>query len=139
MEFPPRALIIQRVLAVLLLAAALAAAFVERSSPLSSRVRDGKPWPFWLSVREPGGSAVPAVHLGVYDPVRRSLVLIHIPEQTKIQGKLTLGKAYANALRAVDDEAAATRAVEDLSREKLASLSLEPLAWDAAGFDSEPG
>lgn len=133
MEFPPRALIIQRALAVFLLAAALGAAVVERSSPLSARVREGKPWPFWLAVREPGGSAVPEIHLGVYDPVRRSLVLIHVPEQTKIQGKLTLAKAYANALRAVDDEAAATRAVEDLSQEKLAALSLEPLAWDVAG------
>lgn len=133
MEFPPRALAIQRALAIFLLAAALAASVVERSSRLSSRVRAGKPWPFWLAVREPGGSALPAVHLGVYDPVRRSLVLIHVPEQTKIQGKLTLAKAYANALRAVDDETAATRAVEDLSQEKLAALALEPLAWDTAG------
>jgi hypothetical protein len=133
MEFPRAALSAQRVLAALLLAASLGAAVVEGYSPLSSRIRAGKPWPFWLAVREPGGSAVPSVHLGVYDPVRRSLVLIRIAAQTRLQGKQTMARLYTDALRAVDDEAAATRAIEDLASAKLAALSLEPMDWATAG------
>ena len=133
MEFPRTALTIQRALASLLLTAALGAAFVERSSPLSVRIREGKPWPFWLSVREPGGSAVPVIHLGVYDPLRRSLALIRIPEQTHLQGKQTLARLYTDALRAVNDETSATRAIEDLAQVKLAALSLEPMSWEIVG------
>lgn len=133
MEFPRSALNAQRVLAVFLLAASLGAAYVELSSPLSAHIRSGRPWPFWLAVRVPGRAAPPALHFGVYDPVRRSLVLIHVPETTKLQGKLTAARAYVDALRATDDERAAARAVEDLAQAKITSLSLEPVDWPAAG------
>ena len=133
MEFPRTVLIFQRALALLFLVAAVGAAVVERTSPLSACLREGRPWPFWLAVREPGRLAAPALHLGVYDTLRRRLVLIRIPEHTRLQGRLTVGRAYADALSAVDDESSATRAVEDLTQAKLTSLSLEPLAWDAVG------
>jgi hypothetical protein len=133
MEFPRAALNVQRGLALALLAAVLGVAVVERASPLASRVRAGAPWPFWLAVREPGRAAPPSFHLGVYHPVRRVLVLIHVPETAKLQGKLTAARAYADALRATDDAAAAARAVEDLAQIKLSALSPEPLNWEGAG------
>jgi len=133
MEFPRAALNAQRVLTVLLLGASLSVAYVELSSPLSSHIRSGRPWSFWLSARTPGRAAPPALHFGVYDPVRRSLVLIHVPETTKLQGKLTAARAYTDALRATDDERAAARAVEDLAQAKISALSLEPVDWAGAG------
>ncbi len=142
MEFPRLALNIQRGLALVMLSVVLGAAVVERSSPLSARIRASKPWPFWLSVREPGRTAAPSLHLGVYDPVRRSLVLIRIPETTKLQGKVTAARAYTDALRATDSDASASRAVEDLAQVKLSALSLEPIDWDGAGrlaLELEPG
>lgn len=142
MEIPRTALNIQRGLAVFLLLLVGLVAAVELHSPFSTRLRSDKPWPFWLSVREPGRAAAPAVHLGVYDPLRRALVLIRIPETTKLQGKLTAARAYTDALRATDDPAAAARAVEDLAQAKVSSLSLEPISWEGAGrlaLDLEAG
>jgi hypothetical protein len=132
-ELPSKALNIQRALALVILSAVVGTALVERSSPLSERIRALKPWPFWLSVREPGRAAAPALHLGVYDPLRRSLVLIRVPESTKLQGKVTAARAYVDALRATDDEASASRAVIDLAEAKLSALSLEPISWLGAG------
>ena len=111
MESPRRALTHQRALAALLLLASLGAALIEHRSPLAARVREGKPWPFWLAV---AGEGAPSFHLGVYNPVRRSLALIHLPEQMRLEGKRTLGRAYTDALKAGGSPAAATRAVEDL-------------------------
>ena len=133
MELPRAALNIQRGLAVLAIAAVLGVAVAERSSPFAARLRDARPWPFWLSVREPGRAAAPSVHLGVYDPVRRVLVLIRVPETTKLQGNLTAARAYLDALRATNDPASASRAVEDLAQIKMSALSLEPIAWEGAG------
>ncbi|MDD5301655.1 MAG: LytR C-terminal domain-containing protein [Elusimicrobia bacterium] len=132
---PRAALNIQRGLALLMLAAVLGVAVVERGSPFASRVRASKPWPFWLSLREPGraGAHGAAAYLGVYHPARRILVLIRIPETTRLQGKLTAARAYADALRATDDEASASRAVEDLAQIKISALSLEPISWEGAG------
>jgi hypothetical protein len=133
MEFPRAALNVQRALALALLAAVLGVAFVEHASPLARRLRSGAPWPFWLTVREPGRASPPRLHLGVYHPVRRVLILIHIPEATRLQGKLTAARAYLDALRAVDDEAAAARAVEALAQIRIAELSPEPIDWAGAG------
>ena len=132
MEFPRGALIVQRVLASVLLAGCLAAAAVEHGSPLAARVRDGRPWPFWLTARE-SGKALPEFHFGVYDPTRRSLALIRIPDNAKLQGKSTLARSYSDALRASDDSEAAARAVEDLAQVRVSELSLEPVAWEGAG------
>lgn len=122
---------LQRALAALLLAAALAAAAVEHSSPLAARIRAGKPWLFWLAVK--GVTKTPAIHIGVYNPIRRSLVLIRLPEQTRLDGKLTLSRAYRDALRSGNDAATATRAVEDLAQGFLSALTLEPIAWEGVG------
>lgn len=142
MELPRAALNIQRGLALLILAFVLSVAVVERGSPFSARVRAAQPWPFWLSLREPGRAAPASLHLGVYNPLRRALVLIHIPETTRLQGKLTAARAYVDALRATDDEASALRAVEDLAQIKMSALSLEPISWEGAGrltFELEAG
>ncbi|MBI4060303.1 MAG: LytR C-terminal domain-containing protein [Elusimicrobia bacterium] len=132
MELPRAALNLQRGLAVFLLAAVLGASVVERASPFASRLRAARPWPFWLRARVPGRAA-PALHLGVYNPLRRALVLIHIPETTRLRGKLTAARAYEDALRASGDADFAARAVEDLARERLSELSAEPIAWEGAG------
>jgi hypothetical protein len=132
MEFAGRALTVQRVLAGALLALVCGAAAVESGSPLARRVREGRPWPFWLA-RRVDGRAVPDFHLGVYDPVRRSLALVRVPELAKLEGKTTLARAYNDALRATGSAADADRAVEDLARDKVTALSLEPLQWDGAG------
>lgn len=149
MEFPRLALNIQRALALLMLAAALGAASVERRSPLANRLRDSKPWLFWLATHAPDGPSAPSFHLGVYDPVRRSLALMRIPSSTRIQDKLTVSRVYANALKAGSDELAAARAVEDLTQIRLAELLPEPIDWSGAGrltldipadeSDDEPG
>lgn len=133
MEFPKTALNVQRALAALMLILALGAAAVERSSPISARIRESKPWPFWLALHQPGRAAAPALHLGVYDPVRRSCALIRVPETTKLQGKLTAARVYVDALRATDNSDAATRALEDLAEAKISSLSLEPISWQGSG------
>lgn len=133
MEFPRTALNIQRGLTLLMLALVLGVAIVERGSPLASRLRSNSPWPFWLSVREPGRTSAPSLHLGVYNPLRRTLVLILIPEATKLQGKLTAARVYIDALRATDDAPSATRAVVDLAQMKISALSLEPISWEGAG------
>lgn len=149
MEFPRLALNVQRALALLMLAAALGAASVERRSPLASRLRDSKPWLFWLTARAPGGEAVPGFHLGVYDPVRRTLALMKIPGSTKLQGRLTASRAYANALKNGADADGAARAAQDLIQARLAELLPEPVDWSGAGRltldlpveepDDEPG
>ncbi len=133
MEIPRRALNIQRGLTILLLACVLGVAFIEHGSLFASRLRVHRSWPFWLSVREPGRPAPPMLYLGVYNPLRRSLRLIRIPQTIKLQGKLTAARVYVDALRATDDEASASRAVEDLSQVKLSALSLEPISWEGAG------
>ncbi len=142
MELPRAALNVQRALALVMLAAVVAVAVVERRSPFSQHVRDSKPWPFWLSVHEPGRPAAPVLMLGVYHPLGRRLVLIRVPETTKLQGKVTAARAYVDALRATDDSAAAAKAVESLAEAKISGLSLEPVSWDGAGrlsLELEPG
>ena len=132
MEFPRASLNIQRGLTILIIACVLGVAVVERGSPFASQLRSNSHWPFWLSVRKPG-TASASLHLGIYNPLRRSLVLILIPETTKLQGKLTAARAYLDALRATDDEASAARAVIDLAQIKISALSLEPISWEGAG------
>lgn len=133
MEFPRAALNVQRVLALVLLAAVLGVAAAERASPFAARLRSSQPWPFWLEVREPGSAAAPGFQLGVYHPLRRVLVLIRVPGAAKLQGKVSVDGAYRDALRATDDASSAARAVEDLAQIRLSELSAEPIRWDGAG------
>lgn len=132
MEFPRVALIVQRVLAGAMLAAAVGTAVLESRSPLAARARDGRPWPFWLAAIEPGKS-VPTIALGVYRPHQRSLTLVRVPETAKIQGKTSLARAYSDAFKATGDASAAVRAVEDLAQARLTELSTEPPPWEGAG------
>lgn len=133
MELPRVALNIQRALALAMLSLVIAVAIIERRSPFAQHVRELKPWPFWLSVHELGRSAAPTLHLGVYHPLGKRLVLIRIPETTKLQGKTTAARVYLDALRATDDTAAAAKAVESLAEAKISGLSLEPISWQGAG------
>lgn len=132
MEISTSALTAQRVTAALLLALALGVGWVEHGSPLAAKVRAGRPYLFWVAARETREPA-PRLHLGVYDPARRTLSVLHLPDDTRLEGRRTLGKAFAEALRASDDMDAAARAAQDLAGAKLAALSPEPADWTGAG------
>lgn len=133
MEFPLRALILQRSAAAALLAAALAASWVERASPFAAHARAGRRWPCWVALTDRGSAAIPRLNLAVYDPVARTLSMIHFPEATRLEGRLTVGRAYLDALRASGETEQALRAAEDLAREKTAALATESADWSSAG------
>jgi hypothetical protein len=126
-EFPRRAVIVERVLAAALLAAALGTAWAESGSTLAARVREGRPWLAWIETRERGRSAPPSFLLAVYDPVRRRLSLVHAPGELKIEGRRTLERAYLEALKAMGSPDDAARAAEDLAEGRLRELSPEPI------------
>lgn len=132
MEQSPASLTAQRALAAALVGLALAASWVESRSPLAAKVRAGRSYLFWVSARETREPA-PRLHLGVYDPVRRTLSVLHLPEDTRLEGRRTLGRAFVEALRAADDFPAAVRAAQDLAGAKLAALAPEPADWTGAG------
>lgn len=131
MEFPEKALKLQRALAVLLVGAAVVAGWAEHGSPLAAKVRAGRPYLAWIAARETG-EPEPRLHLAVYHPVARSLALLHVPADAKVEGKRTLSRVFVEALRASDDYGAAIRAAEDLAGAKLAALSPEPADWSGA-------
>lgn len=140
MEYPRRALIVERVLAAALLASALGAAWAEDGAPLAACVRGGSPWLAWVSARESGRPAIPALSLALYDPVARRLTLLHVPNETKLAGRRTLGRAYLDALKAgegPDGGARAARAAEDLAEARLRELSPEPIPSVSARLDVE--
>ena len=127
MEYPRRALIVERALAAAMLAAALGAAWAENGSLFAARVRDGRPWLAWVEARERGRAAPPSLHLAVYDPTRRRLALVHVPGELKLEGRRTLDRAYLEALKETADPDAAARAAEDLAEARLRELSPEPI------------
>jgi hypothetical protein len=129
MEYPRRALIVERLLAAALLAAALGAAWAVSASTLAARVREGRPWLAWVEARERGSSAPPSLELALYDPTARRLRLIHVPGDLKLEPKSrrTLERAYLEALKGTGDPDAAARAAEDLAEARLRELSPEPI------------
>lgn len=128
MEIPPGTLTLQRAFAAFVLCAALAASWLEHGSPLAAKIRAGRPYLCWVAAREDRAPA-PRLHLAIYDPPRRSLAVLHIPDETGLGGRRTLGKAFLEALRASDDLGAAVRATQDLAAAKLSALSPEPADW----------
>ena len=120
-------MIVERVLAAALLAAALGTAWAENGSTLASRVREGRPWLAWVEARERGVGAPPSLQLAVYDPVRRRLALIHVPGELKLDGRRTLERAYLEALKATESPDDAARAAEDLAEARLRELSPESI------------
>ncbi|MFI5345411.1 MAG: LytR C-terminal domain-containing protein [Elusimicrobiota bacterium] len=127
MEFPRRAVAVERVLAVVLLTAALGAAWAESGSTLAARVRDGQPWPAWVEARTRGNAALPSFHLAVYDPAARRLSILHVPGETKLDKKRSLERAYQEALKISENPDDAARAAEDLAEARLRELSPEPI------------
>jgi hypothetical protein len=127
MEYPRRALIVQRLLAAALLAAALGTAWAESGSSFAARVRDGRPWLAWVEARERGRGAPPSLHLVLYEPTRRRLALLHVPGELKLEGRRTLERGYLEALKETGDPEAAGRAAEDLAERRLRELSPEPI------------
>ena len=127
MEFPRRALIVERLLAAALLAAALGTAWAENASTLAARVRGGSTWVAWIEARERGHAAPPSLHLAVYEPTLRRLTLLHVPGELKLEGRRTLERAYLEALKQTEDPDAAARAAEDLAEARLRELSPEPI------------
>ncbi len=133
MESPRAALNVQRGLALVLLLVSLGVAAVERSAPLASRLRSLQPWPFWLSVSETGHGIRSTFYLGIYHPLPRRLVLIRIPETAKLDGSLTVARAYSDVLHVTGNADSAVRAVEDLTQQKISDLSLEAISWEGIG------
>ncbi|MDE2142351.1 MAG: LytR C-terminal domain-containing protein [Elusimicrobia bacterium] len=127
MEFPRRAVNVERALAAALLAAALGASWVQSRSVLAGRVRDGRPWLAWVEARQAGGSPPPSFDLAVYDPAARRLSVLHVPEDLKLDRRRTLERAYADALKASGAPDDAARAAEDLAEARLRELSPEPI------------
>lgn len=128
MEFPHAALNIQRGLAVVLLAAVLGVAAIERGSPFASRLRVNRPWPFWLSVREPGRSTL---HFGIYHPLHHRLILARIPKTTRLQGPLWegAGSLTLELAAATDDDEPPVAAARALKARGHSPRTLWPLAW----------
>ena len=127
MEYPRRALIVQRILAAALLAAALGTAWAESGSSFAGRARDGRPWLAWVEARERGRAAAPSLHLALYDGTRRRLALLHVPGELKLEGRRTLERGYLEALKETGDPDSAARAAEDLAERRLRELSPEPI------------
>lgn len=118
---------LERVLAAVMVVAALGTARLEAGTPLAARVRDGRPWLAWLEARERGAAQPPSLHLLVYDPVWRRLIVLHAPGNMKVDGKRTLDRVYLSALKATGDLDAAAAAAEDLAETRLRELSPEPV------------
>ncbi len=118
---------LERVLAAVMVAAALGTARLEAGTPLAARVRDGRPWLAWLEARERGAAAPPSFLLLVYDPVGRRLSVLHAPGDLKLDRKRTLERAYLEALKATRDLDASAAAAEDLAEARLRELSPEPI------------
>lgn len=127
MEFPRGALILERVLALVMVGAALGVARVEAGSALAARAREGGTWLAWLEARERGTVAPPSLHLLVYDAWGRRLSVLHVPGDLKLDRRRTLDRAYLEALKSVDDRDVAASAAEDLAEARLRELSPEPL------------
>jgi len=121
----------ERALAAAALAACLGAAWAEHGSEFAARVRQAKPWPAWVEARPPG-AALPSFHLAVYDPMRRRLSVLHLPGETRLEGRRTLERAYREALKASGDPSSAARAAEDLAGRRLSELSPESFAAPTA-------
>lgn len=113
---------VERALAAALLAAVLAAAWVERDSTLAARVREARPWLAWVEAREPGADAAPSLILAIVDPARRRLAVLHVPGELKLDKRKTLERAYQDALKASGDRSEAARAMEDAAQSKLREL-----------------
>ncbi len=118
---------LERVLAAVMVVAALGTARLEAGTPLAARVRDGRPWLAWLEARERGAAQPPSLHLLVYDPVARRLTVLHAPGDMKVDGRRTLDRVYLAALKATGDLDAAAAAAEDLTEARLRELSPEPI------------
>ena len=73
MEHSRRALIVERMLAAALLAAALGTAWLERGSTFAARAREGRPWLAWVEARERGRPGTPSLHLAIEETARRRL------------------------------------------------------------------
>ncbi|MFI5362984.1 MAG: LytR C-terminal domain-containing protein [Elusimicrobiota bacterium] len=127
MEYPRRALIVERCLAAALLAAALATAGVESRSTFAVSARAGRPWLAWIAARERGAASAPFLHLAIYEPSRRRLAVVHVPGDLKLEGRRTLERAYFDAFQETGDAGAAARAAEDLAEARLRELSPEPI------------
>lgn len=121
MEFPRRAVNVERVLAVLALAAALAVAWSERGSTVATAVREQRPWLAWIAAYD--GDAAPALQLAMYQPARRRLTLVHVPGELKLGRRKTLDGVYVESLKASGAPREAARAAEDAAQARLQELA----------------
>jgi hypothetical protein len=98
MEFPVRLTNIQRALALLLLAPVLWTARLESRSPIAAAVRQDRPWVGWLALKSPT-TPLPQIYLVYYRPWARTLSLIYVAENLRIEDNKTLPQLAAAARR----------------------------------------
>ncbi|MBI4371233.1 MAG: LytR C-terminal domain-containing protein [Elusimicrobia bacterium] len=130
MEFPRGAVSVERVLAALALAAALATAWAEAGSPLAQKTREGKPWLAWIGNRTEGPAA--GAHLLIYDPARRRLHVVDARGQVPSDAAGAAQRLPAPLPAAAPDEEPALAAARAIEEEVRSPRSLLRLAGAAA-------
>lgn len=123
MSAEKKAALRSRVIAGALAVLVLAAAWVDRSSPLAEPVRLGLPLAGFFSARFSGQDPVvfPALYFAALSPRRRSLDLVLVPGQTPIVSSRTLADVYAEALASSASAETAARAAADAAYAELSS------------------
>lgn len=99
MELPVRLTNIQRALALVLLVPVLWTARLESRSPVAAAVRGNRPWAAWLALKSPT-TPLPQIYLLYYRPWARTLELIYVAENLRIEDNKTLPQLAAAAKRA---------------------------------------
>jgi len=82
MEFPAKVTRVGQLIAALMLAALSLCVWAESRSALAGALRAGQPWPCWVWLQSPDAPA-PELYLALYQPARRLLDLIYIPERRR--------------------------------------------------------
>ena len=136
MEFPAKVVILERVLAAAFLAALGGLWRLESRSTVAEAVREQRPWLCWLALAAP--PAEPQLSLAVYQPSRPALGLIHFPQSARLEGRRTLARVYAEALRRAGGFSGAARAEAAAAQEWLSSKVPEARGLEAAFLAEKP-
>lgn len=96
MEFPLRLTRVERALALVLMLPVLYTARLEQRSAIAAAARQGKPWTCWLALKA-RDNALPQIFLVYYRPARRSLELIYVAENVRLEDSRTLPQVAAAA------------------------------------------
>lgn len=122
MEFPRRLVRLEQALAAALLLGVGIVARFESLSPAATAARSGQTWSCWLALRAPS-AALPQLFLALYQPARRTVDLIYVPETTALDDGRTLAQAYAAARRDGAGEIDAAKDMADAAEDTLHAAS----------------